>query len=131
MPPTVTDRRIVEELFRAMQAGSAGEEAMMALFAADAVFIEPFSGVPMTHRGHAAIRESFRELAREPPPDMRLVLDRLDLDGPLLRAEWTCTSPVFSSPMRGHDLFTIQAGKITRLEFVVTEMPPMPPHGGH
>lgn len=119
------DRDVVERLFRAMQAGPAGETEMMALFAEDAVFVEPFSGQPRTHEGAAAIRASFREMAEQEAPDMKLVLDRVDLDGERVRAEWTCTSPVFPQPMRGHDLFTIEAGLIRRLEVVVTEMPPM------
>ncbi len=128
---TVSDsqRKVVEILFKAMQAGPSGEEEMMALFAEDAVFIEPFSGEPKTHSGKAAIRASFQEMWREPPPDLKLTLDRLDLDGDRVRAEWTCTSPVFPEPMRGRDLFTISSGKIARLEITVTGMPPMPMDG--
>ncbi|MFQ5490968.1 MAG: nuclear transport factor 2 family protein [Phycisphaerae bacterium] len=119
------DRQVVESLFRAMQAGSEGEKAMMDLFAEDAVFIEPFSGRAQTHQGKQAIGESFRQMWQNPAPDLKLVLDRVDLDGDDLRAEWTCTSPVFPEPMRGHDLFTIRHVKIVRLEIVVTAMPPM------
>jgi hypothetical protein len=121
-----TDRKVVESLFRAMQAGPGGEEPMMSLFWADAVFVEPFSGQPLTHVGHAAIRESFRQQTANPLPDMQLTLDRIDLDGSMVRAEWTCTSSAFPAPMRGHDLFTIRDGKIERLEIVVTAMPGAP-----
>jgi hypothetical protein len=100
----------------------------MVLFADGAVFIEPFSGEPQTHVGQDAIRASFRDQWKNPLPDLKLTLDRVDLDGPLVRAEWTCTSPVFSTPMRGYDLFTLNDdGKIARLEIVVTEAPPMGP----
>ena len=117
-------RKAVEDLFRAMQAGPDGEEAMMALFADGAVLVEPFSGEPQTHSGKDAIRQSFRDQWRNPVPDLRLTLDRVDLDGALMRAEWTCTSPVFPTPMRGYDVFTLNgAGKISRLEIVVTEAP--------
>lgn len=126
MGPSANQRDVVERLFRAMQAGPDGEEAMMTLFASDAVFVEPFSGTPQTHRGQDAIRASFRDQWRNPLPDLRLVLDRIDLDGTTVRADWTCTSPVFASPMRGYDLFTLGGdGKIVRLEIVVTEAPPM------
>lgn len=109
-----------------MQAGPSGEAAMMALFAEGAVFIEPFSGQTQTHTGLHAIRESFRDQWRNPLPDLQLTLDRVDLDAGVVRAEWTCTSPVFPMPMRGYDLFTIDdAGKIARLEIVVTDAPPM------
>jgi len=119
-------RKTVEDLFKAMQAGPEGEEAMLSLFTDDAVFVEPFSGPPQTHTGKAAIRQSFRDQWKNPLPDLKLVLDRVDFDGRQVRAEWTCTSPVFESPMRGYDLFTLDgAGKIKRLEIIVTEAPPM------
>jgi len=118
-------RKAVEGVFKAMQSGPGSEDAMMALFADGAVFIEPFSGEPQTHVGKDAIRGSFRDQWENPLPDLQLTLDRVDLDGPLVRAEWTCTSPVFSTPMRGYDLFTLNDdGKIARLEIVVTEAPP-------
>ncbi len=120
-----SDRKIVDNLFKAMQAGAGGEDDMMALFADDAVFVEPFSGEPKTHTGKDAIRASFRDMWREPAPDMKLILDRVDLDGQSVRAEWTCTSAIFPTPMRGYDVFTIASGKITRLEITVTDMPPM------
>src|SRR6516225_1518588 len=104
MAVSASDQQIVEQLFRAMQAGPDGEEAMMALFSSDAVFIEPFSGRPMTHTGTAAIRESFRQQTAQPLPDMKLTLDRVDMDGSAVRAQWTCSSSAFPAPMRGHDL---------------------------
>jgi hypothetical protein len=127
MPVQDEDRKVVEALFKAMQMGPAGEADMMALFTDDATFIEPFSGSVQTHNGTEAIRKSFKEMWHEPPPDIKLILDRVDLDGQQVRAEWTCTSPVFPKPMKGYDLFTIDSGKINRLEIVVTEMPPMGP----
>ncbi len=127
MPVEQTDRKVIESLFKAMQAGPEGEEAMMSLFAEDATFIEPFEGRVQTHHGAPAIRESFKKMWADPAPDLKLVLERVDLDGGNVRAEWTCTSAVFSTPMRGYDLFAIKDGKIARLEIVITEMPPMGP----
>ena len=118
-------REVVENLFKAMQAGPTAESQMMALFADDAVFIEPFSGQPQTHVGLDAIRASFQAMWADPVPDLSLTLDRVDLDGEQVRVDWTCTSPVFPTPMRGHDLFVINGSKIVRLEIIVTEMPPM------
>jgi hypothetical protein len=121
-------RKVVEDLFRAMQAGPDGEDAMMRLFAEDAVFVEPFSGTVRTHEGKTAIRQSFQDQWKNPLPDLQLTVDRLDLDGGQVRAEWSCTSPVLPAPMRGYDLFTIDAaGRITRLEIVLTDAPPMGP----
>ena len=56
------DRQVVESLFKAMQAGPDGEEAMMALFADDAALTEPFSGEPRNHQGIDAIRNYFASL---------------------------------------------------------------------
>jgi len=126
MPVPEQDRKTVENLFKAMQVGPSGEEAMMALFDENAVFIEPFSGQVQTHAGKLAIRDSFRQMWEAPVPDLQLTLDRVDLDGDAVRAEWTCVSPAFPRPMRGFDLFRIRAGKIMRLEIVVTQMPPPP-----
>ncbi len=125
MPVEKKDQEIVEGLFKAMQMGPGGQEAMMALFADDATLIEPFSGKTQTHTGKPAIRESFKSMWEDPAPDLKLMIDRVDKDGDIVRAEWTCTSPVFETPMRGYDLFTIAAGKIARLEITVTDMPPM------
>jgi hypothetical protein len=123
MSVRASDRSVVENLFKAMQAGAEGEQLMMSLFHDDAVFIEPFSGQPMTHGGHDAIRESFKKQTAHPLSDMKLMLDRIDMDGPIVRAEWTCSSSAFPTPMRGYDLFTIESGKIARLEIVVTSVP--------
>jgi ketosteroid isomerase-like protein len=119
MPVGASDRTVVENLFKAMQAGPAGERLMLSLFHDDAVFIEPFSGQPVTHTGLGAIRESFKQQTAHPLPDMKLTLDRVDLDGAVVRADWTCSSSAFPAPMRGHDLFTIRDGKIARLEIIV------------
>lgn len=118
------ERKMVESVFRAMQNGPSGEAAMMALFDDRAVFIEPFSGEPQTHVGIEAIRRSFRDQWQNPLPDFKLTLDRVDLDGPQVRAEWTCTSSAFPMPMRGYDLFALtDDGKIARFEIIVTEAP--------
>ena len=125
MPVSNEDRKIVEQVFEAMQAREKGEEKMVSLFADDAVLTEPFTGQPRTHRGKEAIRTFFRGAVSQIAPDMLLKLDRLDMDGARVRADWTCTTSVLPGPMRGHDLYTIQNGKIKTAEFVVTEMPEM------
>ena len=128
MPISARERKIVEGVFKAMQTGPGGEEALMALFDERAVFIEPFSGEPQTHVGKDAIRRSFRDQWKNPLPDFELTLERVDLDGPQVRAEWTCTSSVFPTPMRGYDLFALNDdGKIARFEIIVTDAPPTEP----
>ena len=119
------EQDVVERMFKAMQTGLEAENEMMALFAEDAVFTEPFSGEPQTHEGKAAIRKCFIDMWSEPGPDVELTIDRVDVDGDRINAEWTCTSPAFVEPMRGVDKFCIANGLIQYLEVIVTEMPPM------
>jgi len=130
MTVSTKQRDIVDRFFKAMQAGRDGEENLMALFAQDAVMTDPFAGEPQTHRGIDAVRESFRCTWEQPAPDVKLEVSRVDLDGESVRAEWTCTAPIFPSPIRGYDVFDIRDGKISRLEIVVTEMPDMSAAGG-
>ena len=125
MKVTEIQRNVVDRFFKAMQAGKEGENSLMALFAPDAILTEPFSGAIQTHHGIDAIRNSFRCTWESPVPDVCLEVNRVDLDGSRIRAEWTCSAPVFPSPIKGHDLFDIREGKIARLEIVVTEMPVM------
>jgi len=125
MPVSDRDRRIVADLMTAMQAGPAGADDLLALFAEDGVLVEPFAGRPQTHAGKPAIRASLAVMMRDRPPDFALKLDRVDMDGERVRAEWTCTAKVMPGPMRGYDLFTIRGGKIARLEIYITEMPHM------
>ncbi len=123
MPLEAGDRHLVNEYFKAMQAGPEGLEAMIALFTADAEYSEPFSanGQPTSHVGLPAIRAFFEESYRGAMNhDVQLTLDRLDLDGDRLRSEWTCMMPVFPAPMRGWDHYTIRDGKIARLEIHLT-----------
>lgn len=126
MPVAVRDREVVDRMFQAMQAGADGVDAMMALFAPDAVLVEPFAGPVQTHEGKPAIRKAYQEMNAQPDPSLKLLLDRVDLDGDRVRADWTCTSDHFPTPMRGYDLLTIRDSKIARLEIVVTDMPAFP-----
>lgn len=129
MPVERADRDVVEEMFRAMQAGPDGVDQMMALFASDATLVEPFAGRPQTHEGKPAIRAAYAAINAQPDPDLKLSLDRLDLDGEDLRADWTCTSPHFPTPMKGYDLLQIRGGRIARLEIIITDMPALPHQG--
>jgi hypothetical protein len=62
------------------------------------------------------LRRAFVESQAYAPADMTVTLNRLDLEGDCIRSAWTCTSPALPHPMQGHDLWTIRAGKILRLE---------------
>lgn len=111
----------VERYFAAMRRGEDGEQELLDLFADHAVWIDAFGGGE--HAGREAIAEWLRSSRADAPPDLDLVVDRVDVDGPTAIAEWTCTSPAFVRPARGRDRFVIRDGRIARLESTMTQPP--------
>lgn len=109
-------RAVVDAYFRAMQQGQIGQEALLALFADDAVYTEPFTGTPRTHEGIRAIRACVEASWAYSPPGLVLAVDRVDVDGARVLARWTCSSPAFTAPVKGQDRYLIRDGKIARLE---------------
>jgi len=111
---------VVDRYFKAMQAGPDGAETLFSLFREDAVYIEPFSGAPTgerhTHEGLDAIKACVQKSWKDAPPEMTLEVDRVDVDGDVVRSEWTCRSPAFPGPMKGIDVCTVEGGRIKRLE---------------
>ena len=107
---------VVTAYFEAMKAGASRVDDLLALFAEDAVYIEPFSGESRTHEGLPAISDTIRTSLKNPPPDMTLEVNRVDVDGDVVESDWTCSSPVFPGPMRGKDRCTVKDGRIQRLE---------------
>jgi uncharacterized protein (TIGR02246 family) len=127
MGVTETDDLVVRRVYEAMQAGGAGKEALAGLFADDAVFVEPFSGVVQTHTGIDAIRARTCEMVQQPrPPDFQLKIDQVTTEGGELVAYWTCTSAMMPGPMKGRDELKIANGTISYLKIVVLTMPGMP-----
>ena len=116
----MTAIEVVERYFAAMQGGQAEADALFSLFADDAVYVEPFSGAGdgkvLSHRGLAAIRACFEANWSKSPPALSLEVNRIDVDGPVVRSEWTCRSPAFDEPVRGVDVCTVRDGRIERLE---------------
>ena len=107
---------VVQSYFKAMQGGPAAADDLFALFADDAVYVEPFTGSERTHEGKAAIEACIRGSWTDAPPDLELEVNRVDVDGEVVRSEWTCTSPAFEGPVKGIDVCTVQQGRIRRLE---------------
>jgi ketosteroid isomerase-like protein len=115
------ERTLLERYFRAMQRGPEGEEELIALFADDAIYVEPFGG--RTHFGREAIREWLRSSWADQPPGIRLTVERVDVIEEVVEASWTCESDIFDAPARGRDRFTIRDGKISRLQSELLEQP--------
>jgi ketosteroid isomerase-like protein len=109
-------RSIVERYFKAMQRGPGGEDDLLALFADDAVYVEPFGGDQAPHVGTAEIRAWLKASWDSAPPELVLRVDRVQVDGDQVQADWTCTSPALPEPVRGVDRYTIRGGRIARLE---------------
>ena len=118
-----TDRAVIEQYLAHMQAGPNGLDGLIALFADDAVYVEPWAGQTAVHTGKDEIR-GFFSAALQQMNGAKLTLDRLDMDGERLRSQWTCTIPSFPAPMHGFDLVTLRDGRIARLETTLTDMPP-------
>jgi hypothetical protein len=97
-----------------MQRGPEGEDELVALFADDAVYVEPFSGG--RHVGREAIRSWLRASWEHQPPGIRLTVERVEVVEDTVEATWTCESEAFAQPVRGRDRFKIRHGRIARLE---------------
>lgn len=107
----------VANFFSAMQAGRAAEAEMRQLFAADAVYIEPFSGNPQRHVGRDAIMRAMSAGWQQPLTDMRIVIDSAEVKGIEVHIRWTCYSPSLPGGLgRGLNRFIIQNGLISELE---------------
>jgi hypothetical protein len=106
-----------------MQRGPDGEEELLALFADDAVYEEPFSDGAGVHRGIDAIRAHLDLSLGQAPPDLRITVDSIDIGAGVVSADWTCESPIWSKPARGRDRFEIREGRIARLETTLTDPP--------
>ena len=110
------ERDVIENYYRAMEAGSADQ--MTGLFIADAVYTEPFSkgGEPTVHSGRDEIVGWLAASFQGPNQGVTITLDRIDVDGDDVVAEWTCTGPMLPGPMQGHDRYQVQDGRISRLD---------------
>lgn len=111
-----TERGVIERYYRAMEVGS--PEQMDMLFEDDAVYSEPFSkmGAPTIHTGRDDIVGWLAASFEAGNKDVTITLDRLDVDGSVVVAEWTCVGPMLPGPMKGHDRYEIRRGRIARLD---------------
>ena len=115
------ERQVIEQYFAAMRRGAAAEAEMMELFAADAVYVEPFTGEKDPWVGREAVRTALRRGWEQPLPDLKLDVKRIDIRQDGATAEWTCTSPALPGPISGRDEYTISGGQITHLVIEIVE----------
>ncbi len=89
---------IIDRYFRAMRQGPTGQEDLLALFADEAVYDEPFTDPGTPAVGKRAIGERLRTGWEEPPPDMELDVLNVEVDGNRAEVRWECRSPAFPAP---------------------------------
>ena len=111
---------LIDSYFAAMRRGAVAEAELLALFADDVGYSEPFSGDGPAV-GIDAVRARFRAGWELPLPELELDVLSIDIDGPEATADWECRSPALPGPMRGRDRYEIRDGKITRLEVQFVE----------
>ena len=116
-------RELIQRYFAAMRRGAPAEEEMMALFAEDAVYVEPFTGESEPWVGKDAVRIALRRGWEQPLPDLELDVKRIDISGTRATAEWVCSSSALPDPIAGRDEYTIADGKITRLVVRIVDPP--------
>ncbi len=107
---------VVNRYFDAMRRGADAAEELFALFADDAVYVEPFTGALLTFEGRRAIEARLRAGWEDAPPDMTLTVNRIDVEGQVVTSHWTCESPVFPGPVQGRDVCTVRDGRIQHLD---------------
>ena len=101
--------------FAAMRRGADAEADMLALFASDAVYEEPFSGQPQPARGIEEIRDRLRMGWADPLPDLELEVLSVDVVGDRASSQWECRSSALPGPVRGTDHYEFRDGRISLL----------------
>jgi len=106
----------VSNFFLCMQAGRTGVDALMNLFAEDAVYEEPFTGTPRRHVGRDAIRKAMTEGANVPLQDTRIEINTATVLNGEIHIAWTCHSPSLPGGQgSGLNRFAIEEGLIQSL----------------
>ena len=78
--------------FLAMQSGPPGLEMLKSMFAADAEYVEPFSGQSEPHKGPDAIAKAFAASRSDDFDDAVIELDAVEVSGEEISVRWTCIS---------------------------------------
>jgi hypothetical protein len=111
----------ISNFFLAMQAGRSAAATMEKLFSDDAVYEEPFSGKPLTHKGRAAILAAMEGGWQQPLPDMHLSIERVEAKTDSIAVDWVCRSPALPGGAgRGRNTFVLKDGKIVSLKTTLT-----------
>lgn len=113
-------REALDRYYGAMRRGADAENEMMALFAHDAIYSEPFSGSPEPAIGRGQIRDRMRAGWATPLPDLELDVLSVELTGSTAVCTWECRSTAFPAPVQGCDEYHFAGGLIQRLIVTIT-----------
>jgi hypothetical protein len=106
----------IANFFLAMQAGPSGADLLGSLFAEEAVYSEPFSGLAEPHRGRNAILAAFAASRTDDFDDAVINLGAVEVDGETITVKWTCYSQAIPGGSgSGKNVFTLSGGKIVSL----------------
>lgn len=106
----------ISNFFLSMQAGEVGAEALMACFAENAVYEEPFTGTVRVHKGRAEIIKAMALGWEMPMVDTRISIDKVATVDNEILVEWTCRSPSIPGGQgSGMNRFVLHEGHITSL----------------
>lgn len=106
----------ISNFFLSMQAGEVGAKALIACFAEDAVYEEPFTGTVRVHHGHDAILKAMALGWEMPMVDTRISIDKVAVSGSEIHVDWTCRSPSIPGGQgQGRNRFVLDDGLITSL----------------
>ena len=106
----------ISNFFLAMQAGAAGGRSMEGLFAAKAIYEEPFSGSVQRHEGADAILTTMRQGWSYNPPDIHIAIEGARTHNEDVLVDWVCYSSSLPGGVgRGTNRFTLEGRKIVKL----------------
>ena len=114
------EEEVLQRYYASMRRGAEAEAELLALFAEDAVYREPFSGKGEVV-GRDAIRSRFREGWETPLPGMELDVLAVDVTPGSAEVSWECRADVFPGPQRGRDRYRIVDGLIAELDVVLDD----------
>ena len=113
------DAEIINRYFAAMRRGAEAEHEMMSLFADDAVYVEPFSGLSTPACGKEEVRARLQMGWEHPLPQLELDVLSVEVAGGTATSSWECRSSSFPAPVRGTDRYQFVDGLIARLEVTI------------
>lgn len=116
----MSNEDLIHRYFAAMRRGAEAESDLLAMFHADATYIEPFTADDPAV-GIEQIQQRFRKGWESPLPDLELDVLAIEIDGSVASSRWECRSPGLARPIRGEDVYEIRDGRIARLEVRMLE----------